>query len=165
MTYFLDFDKTLFDVLRAVPYLLAKPECAGLVGPPYRFALDALVVAGALSLHRGELTPYLFPDAEAFVQNHDCIIVTAGPVLWQRTKVESIFPGVRTLYTGDLPKGSFVQDALSGATGPSCFVDDTVEQLDSVAEHAPQVQLFEMRRDGQPGSGKYPVVRSLSELP
>jgi hypothetical protein len=171
MTYFLDFDRTLFDTERALPYLFAKPACAELPeGPPLReraSELDALVQKGTLSFTKGELAPYLFPDAEDFLRTHECVIVTAGGLVWQKMKVESALPDSHTpvLYTNDVPKGLAMQEMLVSSAPPFLFVDDSLLQLDSVAEHTPQVKIFEMRRDGSSGSGKYPVVHSLAELP
>jgi len=127
--------------------------------------LDALVEEGALSFSKGELSPFLYPDAEEFIRTHECIIVTAGPLGWQTAKVESALPGTSVIYTGDVPKGQFVKDATVSVRGPFSFADDKLEQLQSVKEMNPTIDVFEMRRDGAPGSGKYPVIRSLAELP
>jgi hypothetical protein len=170
MTYFLDFDRTLFDTERMIPYLFAKPACAYLQGPLVRehsTELDMLVQKGALVLTKGELASYLFDDTKDFLRTHQCVIVTAGPLGWQKAKVESALPdfNLPVLYTGDIAKGIAMQDYLRDATPPFVFADDSLQQLDSVAQHEPGVQVFEMRRDGGLGSGKYPVARSLAELP
>ena len=167
MTYFLDFDMTLFDTRRFLPYLFAKPACAGLSVPPFvELARDlaTLVGAGKLSFAEGELAQFLYPDVAAFVETHPCVIVTAGPVMWQAAKVANALPGVRAIYTDDAPKGPFVEEAAAGTPGPVFFVDDRPGQLNSVRDACPAAAIFEMRRDDADAQSTYPVVRSLSEL-
>lgn len=171
MHYFLDFDRTLFDTERFLSYLFAKPECAGLSKPPHKELaadLDALVRAGALSFQGGELAQFLFPDVADFIARHECTLVTAGPAEWQKAKVESALQGARVFYTGGnghTPKGPVVLRAMEGLAGPFCFADDHPVQLESVASSVPAVRVFEMVRYGGAGTGKYPLVRSLAELP
>jgi hypothetical protein len=45
------------------------------------------------------------------------------------------------------------------------FVDDLAAHLEAVETAFPHVKLFEMRRDGGKGAGRWPVVHSLSDLP
>jgi hypothetical protein len=171
MTYFLDFDRTLFDTDRFLPALLSDPaygDVSQLSLSDIGAAIQTRFERGALSFKEGELRRYLFSDVADFVQSRDCVIVTAGPLAWQKAKVESALPGARALYAegaSDAPKGPLVRDAMRGLPGPFCFVDDTDLQLDSVKASCPDARLFRMERYGGAGDGAYPVVRSLAELP
>lgn len=191
MTYFLDFDRTLFDYESYREYLIALPALApfrerivSLSGKndPTSTAkrrelwdeLDQWYADGGYKLKTGELERFMFPDALAFLRTHGAssIIVTAGgkSIVFQKDKVES--SGVASLVAEiiylpgrNLSKGPAIRSLCDRYPLPFTFVDDLAEQLDRVRADSPDVVLFEMRRDGKAGSGAYPVIRSLDELP
>lgn len=193
MTYFLDFDRTLFDFdsffldLVEYPALSAMRERAlEVVKIPRGTSvthdekrnkmweeLHALYSSGAFTFTEGSMSRFVFPDARAFLEKHgkDSVIVTKGglDLEFQKGKVTS--SGVETLVARceyvqrDDSKGELVNILLKEYPGPYLFVDDFDKELASVAELCPEVSLYEIRRDGKPGSGEYAVIRSLEELP
>jgi len=173
MTYFLDFDRTLFDTSAFLRYIIERDNLDRLLSlseVEMAIELNAITAEGLLAFTPGELQPFMYPDAEDFLKKHDgsCLVVTAGNIALQKAKLESVFhrePILPIFYNGDERKGTFIARMISSYQGPHTFIDDKVMELDSVAEHCAGVALYEMRRDGKPGSGAYPVIRSFDELP
>ena len=166
MTYFLDFDHTLFDSAR---YLSALAARFGLseeeVIPEYHRQLEE----GRFSFTPGELALYLYPDVPEFLRmiGNSGIILTYGDPIVQRAKIESALahiPRVTVFYAGSEKKGTYLKQRLLAFSDP-IFVDDLPEHLENMQEECPTVRLFEMRRDGGSGDGRWPVIRSLTELP
>jgi hypothetical protein len=62
-------------------------------------------------------------------------------------------------------KGHVMSRLIDELEGPYTFVDDMHFQLRSVSKKCPDVEVFEIRRDGKEGNGQWPVIRSLNELP
>jgi hypothetical protein len=190
MTYFLDFDRTLFDTDAFTPTLVDNPACAplkdeiqALVDTPRDLSirggagrvelwekLNRLCEEGALGFAPGELARFVFPDAAAFLKTHgkDSVILSYGFPAWIHAKVESALSGLAVreiLYAEHREKGEALSAFIHKFEAPYVLVDDLAVQLDSVKEFLPDVSLFEMRRDGKEGSGRHAVIRSLAELP
>lgn len=189
MRYFLDFDRTLFDTDAFNAALPDEPGCAEfseelravvargrdetLTGGAARAAawkkLDEAVVDGRLSFAPGYLSRFLYGDVLEGLSTlgSNAAIITFGNRRWQQAKVESALPecGLDVVYVDS----SFKAEAFAVMEGfvaeNSVLVDDRVAELAAVAEALPALQLFEMRRDGREGDGRWPVIRSLSELP
>ena len=189
MTYFLDFDRTLFDTDSFTPTLLNNPACAHLREDIQKFVvtprdatipggagrvetwekLDVLCREGKLSFAPNALTQFIFPDVRGFLELHgkDSVILSYGHPAWVRAKVESAlagFPLERIIYAEQQEKGIALKPLLPLFSAPYSFVDDLAAQLDSVKTHCAQVSLYEMRRDGKEGSGRYPVIRSFADI-
>ncbi len=173
MTYFLDFDRTLFDTSAFLSYLINRDKL------DYYHALSELEMAsdlekrtaeGELAFSEAELVQFLYPDAEAFLAAHhgSIAVVTAGNENLQRAKLANVFTryaSVPLYFTSDERKGPFIARIIAEYPAPYLFADDKSTELDSVALYCPEVELYEVRRDGNPGSGLHAVIRSLSELP
>jgi hypothetical protein len=190
MTYFLDFDRTLFDTDSFTPTLLLNPACAdikdeirALVETPRDHTirgglgrvetwekLDRLCREGKLVFAPGELSRFVFPDVPEFLHRHgtDSVILSYGHPAWIKSKVDSALAGLpieRIIYAKDREKGIALEPLLANFPAPYVLVDDLATQLDSVKEHCPEISLYEIRRDGKDGSGRHTVIRLLSELP
>ncbi len=171
-TYFLDFDRTLFDTSTFLAYLIKREGRKDIYDSSDTEAatlFNDAAAAGLLSFSSGELLPFMYPDAESFLNAHakESVIVTYGNVALQKAKLENIFasrPDVRVIYTGDERKGPFIAKLVREYPGPHFFFDDKPVELESVGSECPDVSLFEMRRDGAAGSGRFPVLRSFGEL-
>ena len=193
MTYFLDFDRTLFDFDSFFRELVERPGLASVratalevvkiprgVDPVHDEKrnrmweeVHALYSAGAFSFPDDSLSQFVFPDARAFLRKHggDTVVITKGglDLSFQQGKVAA--SGVGTLVARceyvqrEDSKGALLKSLLPEYPVPHLFVDDFSKELDSVALLCPEVTLYEMRRDGKAGSGTYPVIRSLEELP
>lgn len=184
MTYFLDFDRTLFDTDRFYTFLIQH----NLIPEPHRATLttaiegradysteawrlfNAAVESGDFPFVTENTSQFLFSDVSDFFSRHgsESVIVSVGLVPLQRAKIErtGLTPLVRSvLYVGLKSKGEGLAAEYPTPIADAVFVDDSPRQLESVAEHCPWLKLYEMRRDGKEGSGKYPVIRSLAELP
>jgi hypothetical protein len=189
MTYFLDFDRTLFDTDAFNVSLADEPGCA-----PFADELRAVVAAGrdatltggdvrvaawakvsdaikngTLVFAPGYLSKFLYKDAPEFLRmlGSEAIIVTYGDPVLQRAKVESALAGVvrRTvLYTGSISKSEYLASWPGYFGAPAQFVDDRVTELEGLAQKFPNMTLFEMRRDGGKGDGRFKVIGSLSEV-
>lgn len=172
MIYFLDFDRTLFDPDAFVVHLIGREGGERLAKPTeeaLRAATARFIESGGTTLAPGELRPFVYKDVPEFLRafGNEAIILTFGDPTLQRRKVENALAGIpriSALYTGDMRKGEFMKDRIAAYGSSISFVDDRPIELESMATHCPQVRLFEMRRDGATGDGRWPVVRSLTEL-
>lgn len=173
MTYFLDFDRTLFDTSAFLEYVIDRDNLNRLLSlseVEMAMELNALTAKGVLAFSPGELKSFMYADAEKFLQKNagSCLVVTAGNVALQKAKLESVFheePVLPIFYNGEERKGPFIARMLASYPGAKSFIDDKVMELDSVAAHCSGVALYEMRRDGKPGNGAYPVIRSFDDVP
>lgn len=171
MTYFLDFDRTLFDTSAFLRYVIERDNLEKLLPlseVQMATELNALATSGALTFVPNELERFLYADAVEFLKSHGAssVIVTAGNPALQRAKLENTFrEGVvaKIFYTPD-GKGLTVKGLLDTFPGPWVFVDDKPFELASVSAECPDIKAYEMRRDGAPGAGSYPVIRSFVEL-
>lgn len=190
MTYFLDFDRTLFDTDAYNRSLIDEPGCAPfkeelkqvvekdrdetLTGGFDRIAawnkLSDVLACGNLSFTPGYLSRFLYPDVAEFLRmlGNEAIVITYGDLTRQKAKVESALAGivrVTVLYTEDRSKADYLEFWPGYNGEESIFVDDRVAELEALAVKYPNLRLYEMRRDGGAGDGRWPVIRSLNELP
>jgi hypothetical protein len=190
MIYFLDFDRTLFDTDAFNLSLVDEPGCALFKDELYdvfskerdttsegvskRKAVSDKVSealrCGDLVFEPGYLSRFLYADVSEFLRSmgNEAIIITYGETDRQREKVKSAlsnFTRITVLYTDDKPKADYLV-SWPGYTGaPAILVDDWLRELEAVEKQLPNIRLFEMRRDKSKGSGKFPVVHSLLDLP
>ncbi|HRH55702.1 MAG TPA: diacylglycerol kinase family protein [Candidatus Paceibacterota bacterium] len=188
MRYFFDFDRTVFntpafkkDFARhpSLRELLAQAKAIVLevFDPNKKTSLRRIVTRtlGTYASHRRfgftplELKEYLYPDAVEFFSKYgkDCVIVTYGVQAFITAKVAnalSDFSLADVVYTSR-KKGRTIKRLTKGHQGPFVFVDDAHFQLESVSKVCPDVEVIEIRRDGNPGDGRWPVIRSFDELP
>lgn len=174
MMYFIDFDRTLFDTNSFIEYLRLRPGTEHLFTDDAHISvaqtLGSMSETGALSFAAGELAPFVYPDVPEFLRmlGNEATIVTSGNPVFQQIKIASALvgiPRISALYVGDEPKGPFLALRHARYGGTQIFTDDRPIELESVAVHCPSIRLFEMRRDGAQGDGRWPIIRSLSELP
>ncbi|XKT74496.1 MAG: hypothetical protein ACJKTH_00140 [Patescibacteria group bacterium UBA2163] len=194
MTFFIDFDRTLFDTYRSYQYLSNKltvvPDVKELfdevmlgaekfnLNNPRRAEvsreLERLFTEGLITLDPGEYAQYVYPDAQKFLDIHGehSVIVTANRACpsYQKAKLEAsgVFAIVQAVsnipLAGGATKGSEVAALIKKYDGPYFFIDDHDSQLLAVKEECPDVAVYEMRRDGNPGIGSVPTVTSFDEL-
>lgn len=171
--YFLDFDRTLFDTDAFIEHVKKHPLVAGLsVASETALAseLHGFLEEKRMMFQEGELKQFLYGDVPEMLRhlgNEGCII-TYGIPAFQKMKVKNAttgIPRISALYTGDMRKGEFMKDRIHAYGGSVIFVDDSVIELESMTEHCPTVKSYEIRRDGGTGDGRWPVIRSLDELP
>lgn len=128
------------------------------------FNLDAYERAGE------EPSRFLYQDAAAFLREKEnsALIVTAMDKAADSALVEQALSGIprmSVMYTSGKRKGEYLAPYISMYGQAPVFVDDSPSQLASMALHCPEVRLFEIRRDDHAGDGRWPVIRSLTELP
>ncbi len=190
MLYLLDFDRTLFDTDDYNRMLVTEPACA-----PFADELRAVlsedrdetlhgsrerleawhkvseaIRSGALTFAPGELARFLYPDVPEFLRGmgNEAVIMTLGEIERQRVKITSSLADVvrlTVLYTGKELKAEYLSEWPGYYGQQALLVDDRAVELEALAERFPALSLYEMRRDGAPGDGRWPVVRSLTELP
>lgn len=190
MTYFLDFDRTLFatdaynaslpDEPALTPFAeqlratIAQGRDQTLSGGTERIEawekVSDAIRSGALTFPPGVLARFLYADVPEFLRalGNEAIIVTYGEVERQRIKIESALAGIpriTALYTGTVMKSDFLRTWSGYNAGPSLFVDDRPAELEGLAATFPDMKLYEMRRDGKEGDGRWPVIYSLTDLP
>ncbi len=172
MTYFLDFDRTLFDLDEFKKYVYTRPELATkkeLLEANFAKTLGDLLRSEELNFEPGELTPFLYSDSAQFLRDKEnaATIITFGDPELQKKKVQAALVGIPRLsvmYVGELRKGTFLAPHTHLHKN-AVLVDDSPLELEILAAEAPELQLYEMRRDGGVGDGRWPVIHSLSELP
>lgn len=171
--YFLDFDRTVFDTDAFYDSLTDHPVLAPLhskaAGNRAQFVEEVLALE-TFAFAPGELSRFMYEDAARFLRDREngVMLITFGNPQFQKTKVESAIygiPRISTIYTGDVRKGAFIAPHIGMYGQGPVFVDDAPLELEILAERTPGAQLFEIRRDGGLGDGRWPVIRSLSELP
>jgi hypothetical protein len=150
MMYLVDFAGTLFDIDAFDVY--ARTRTPNTLFTP------------------GELSRFLYGDAASFLfdKGNSVIIVTAADKVTDANFMESALHGIpRTsvMYTNGTLKGEHLAPYIGMYGQAPVFVDDSTAHLASMELHCPNVQLFEMRRDGRKGNGRWPVVHTLGELP
>jgi len=170
MMYFLDFDRTLFDTNAFIAYFGARIGETNLTEPKAKALLSDLSASKSIAFTPGELAPFVYPDVPEFLRalGNEAVIITHGDPIIQQMKIENALTGiprVSAIYVGQEPKGPHLAARLVGSGTRALFVDDTPLQLESVGVHCPAVTLYEMRRDGGMGDGRWSVVRSLLDLP
>ena len=172
--YFLDFDRTLFDTNAFIEFLRVRPGIESLFtdekNMPIAQTLGRMSEEGAFSFSAGELARFVYPDVPEFLRmlGNEATIVTSGNPVFQKIKIASALAGIPrifVLYVDDESKGSFLALRHARYGGAQIFTDDRIVELESVSEHCPSIRLFEMRRDGVSGDGRWPIIRSLSDLP
>ena len=187
MLYFFDFDRTVFDTdsfkkafakrssvrellhqLKALVDELFSPERSLSKRRIATRTFGTYASHGRLGFAPLELKDFLYPDAVAFMTEHaqECTIVTYGVRAFITAKVASALSHIplRDIVYTPRKKGRTIKRLTEGQEGSFVFVDDAVFQLDSVSRVCPDVRLFEIRRDGGTGDGRWPVLRSFGEL-
>lgn len=187
MKYFFDFDRTVFDTESFKRAYTRRPG----LGELWQQAKDVVRTffsssrsiskrriftraLGTFLSHRRfgffpeELKDFVYPDAAAFLaaNSKNCTIVTYGVRAFITAKVTNAltsFPLGDIVYT-PRKKGHTIRRLTEGVDGPFAFVDDAHFQLESVQQACPNVRVVEIRRDGQKGDGRWPVIRSFDEL-
>jgi FMN phosphatase YigB (HAD superfamily) len=173
MTYLLDFDRTLFNTDAFIAHLEGRPEAEQFLRERSEAALRAILSAFVRRKEpvfaADELQSFIYPDALEFFRNPEkkAYVLTFGYPDWQREKVERTLGeavAVSAFYTSNVMKGTYMKDRIAAFHDP-VFVDDSPAQLEDMAARCPKVRLYEMRRDGGAGDGRWPVVHSLAGLP
>jgi len=118
----------------------------------------------------GELSRFLYPDARGFLMDkgNAAIIVTAAEQVANANFMQSALhgiPRIAVMYTGGKPKGESLAPHIAMYGQSPVFVDDSPEHLTSMETSCPGVRLFQMCRGEREGDGRWPIVRSLVELP
>lgn len=185
MKYFLDFDRTVFDTDAFKKSLAKRPTLLELVGQFEAAVLEFLkhdetvtrrrrffrtwgtfLSHGRFTLSSEELRQFLYPDVAPFVAAHDCTIVTYGVRAFITAKVTTALadmPFKDIVYTSRR-KGRTIARLIAEETEECTFVDDMIFQLVSVSAWCPNVHVVEIRRNGEKGDGRWPVIHSLAEL-
>ncbi len=187
MHYFLDFDRTIFDTPAFKRAFKSRPSISELLHQLKEAIAEAFSATRSLSRRRiftrtlgtyfshgrfffvpEELRTYLYPDAVKFFGEHakECSIVTYGVQAFITAKVTSALADLSiadVVYT-HRKKGPVIRRLTENQEGPFIFIDDAHFQLESVSKACPKVQCFEIRRDGNPGDGRWPVISSLDDL-
>lgn len=111
----------------------------------------------------------LYIDAASFLrgkENAATIITSTQKQLFEKTVKDALdgIPRMSVIYTEGIKKGRFLAphthlhvDAL--------VADDSPAELEVLARECPGLMLYEVRRDGMAGDGRWPVIKTLSELP
>lgn len=187
MIYFLDFDRTIFDTPAFKKFVGKQPTLTQLFHQGkavitelfshsdshsqrriFEKIFGTFVSHGHLDLKHEDLKEFLYPDVTPFLEQHaqNTIIVTYGVRAFITAKVTAAlthFPLGNIVYTRR-KKGRTIRRLCKGKEGPFTYVDDAHFQLKSVHKYCPNVKIIEMRRDKQPGDGRWPVIHSLDEL-
>ena len=171
--YFLDFDRTLFDTDTFKEYLAERNADSSITGEPEEDVartLNEAAQSGQLTFAPGELSRFLYADVAEFLRmlGNEAVIITYGNEALQKAKVESSLNDVvrvTALYTGDVLKAHYLENWPGYYGQEAVFTDDRVYELETMSTLFPKMKIHEMRRDGEAGDGRWPVVRSLTELP
>ena len=166
MDFIFDFDRTLFDTAHFVNEAAPYKESGLYITPAIWDILDA--------------TTFVYSDVLSFLQKigkeHSTILTAMTPTLgplareFQKAKLErsGVSAYTRQVIFMEGKKGKYVKEIFSGK--PTIFVDDTLEQLQSVKAFCPEVVCIQIIRPNSEGrsevssSSDIPTVTSLQEL-
>jgi FMN phosphatase YigB (HAD superfamily) len=183
MTYFIDFDRTLFDTARMYQCAIDEGRVPERFVSIVRTAVHGradytapgwdefftLFETGELDIIGDRARTLVFNDATDFLRAHgsESVIVTYGSEIIQNRKIDA--SGIRDLVSGVMlvgqrPKGEYLKEHTAEDSA-AVFVDDSPSQVTSVRTHCPWITVFEMRRDGGSGSGVCAPIQSFHELP
>jgi len=170
--YFIDFDRTAFDTDSFIEYLKNHPVASAFTHLPeaeLAVALNESIQDKTLVFLPGELSRFLYEDAARFLRDKEngVMLITYGNEALQRAKVESALygiPRISTIYTGDVRKGDYLAPHIGMYGQSPVFVDDSVVELEIFSNRCPNARVFEIRRDGKEGDGRWSVLSNLSEL-
>lgn len=120
---------------------------------------------GTLSDAEGKI----YADVPEFLREmgNEAIVVSSSRSS-ERSHIEHLLVGIvrlTVLCTDGAAKADFLAGWPGYHGGPAIVVDDRVAELTALAERFPMLKLYEMRRDGLAGDGRWPAIRSLAELP
>lgn len=119
----------------------------------------------------GALAQFVYPDAATFLREKEnsAMIITSGSKAREGSLVQSALHGIprmSVIYTEGMLKGEYLAPFIDMYGASPLFVDDSPEQLASMATFCPKVQLFQMCRiPERKGDGRWPVIQTLAELP
>ncbi|MES2668686.1 MAG: hypothetical protein V4644_03300 [Patescibacteria group bacterium] len=169
MRYFLDFDRTVFDTEAFKAYVRDLPGNEALQACSSEELTPAIYAMEDLTFEPGELSRFLYQDAASFLREKEnaVTIITYGKKQHQQKTTKSALHGIprmSIMYTDFVRKGDFLAPHTHLHTD-ALLVDDTPEELEILARECPKLTLYEMRRDGRAGDGRWPVVISLATLP
>lgn len=111
----------------------------------------------------------LYVDAASFLrekENAATIITSAEKETFEATVKEALegIPRMSVIYTEGMKKGRYLAPHTH-LHADALLVDDSPAELEVLASECPGLLLYEIRRDGGAGDGRWPVIRTLSELP
>lgn len=180
MIYFIDFDRTLFDVDAFNTMLLQHSLIAPFAERVRAFppgseerqevwrTVVGMIERNEVVIPRADIAQFTYPDVPGFFASHgaDIVVVTFGVPALQKLKLDATIGGHKNaIYLeGEKTKGEVIRAWCGDRRPEAVFVDDALHYLSSVAAECPWLRIFEMRRDGRKGSGAYPIVHSLLEL-
>jgi hypothetical protein len=169
MRYYLDFDRTIFDTDAFKEYVRGLPGNEALQACSPEELGPAIVALKDLSFAPGELSRFLYPDAAQFLRDKEnaVTIITFGDRAFQEAKAKSALYGIprmSVMYTGDIRKGKHLAPHVH-LHADAILVDDAPLELEILAAECPRLQLYEIRREGGEGDGRWPIIESLTELP
>jgi len=171
MTYFLDFDRTIFDTDGFIAHLAKRSDTSAISyesEEELAAKLEEMSRGMRLAFEPEELELFVYDDAREFLKTKagDAIVLTYGNPTLQKLKVENALaglPGLSALYTANVRKGAYMKERMASYE-PAALIDDRPVELEVMAAECPGVRLFEMRRDGGAGDGRWPVIRTLAEI-
>lgn len=110
----------------------------------------------------------LYIDAASFLrekENATTIITSGSKDSFESTVKDTLegIPRMSVMYTDGVKKGQYLAPHTH-LHKDAVLVDDSPGELAVLAVECPELKLFEMRRDGGAGDGRWPVIRSFSEL-
>lgn len=111
----------------------------------------------------------LYVDAASFLrekENATTIITSGSKDSFESTVKKTLegIPRMSVMYTDGVKKGQYLAPHTH-LHKDAVLVDDSPAELAVLAAECPELQLFEIRRDGTEGDGRWPVIKTLSELP
>jgi len=111
----------------------------------------------------------LYVDAASFLrekENAATIITSANRDSFESTVKNALtgIPRMSVMYTEGEKKGRYLAPH-SHLNKDAILIDDSPAELEVLEKECPALLLYEMRRDGREGDGRWPVIRALSELP
>lgn len=114
-----------------------------------------------------EASETAYEDARAFLHamGNEAILISRAESRDEIQTALSGIPRLTIILTHNKPKAEFLSEQSHLLAAQSLFVDDSPGELALMETLHPQVKLYEIRRDGKEGDGRWPVVRSLAELP
>lgn len=95
---------------------------------------------------------------------NEAIVITHDTESFVRDALKAVVR-LTVLSVGAVSKAAYLADWPGYTGGEAILADDSPKELEALANAFPAMKLYEVRRDGREGDGRWPVITTLAELP
>lgn len=95
---------------------------------------------------------------------NEAVVITHDTEETVRTALAGVVR-LTVLPVGAVSKAAYLSEWPGYSGGEAICADDDPRELAELSATFPLMKLYEVRRDGREGDGRWPVIQTLAELP